>query len=430
MDLSTDAPRPVRARPVRFAALRVPAYRRYFFANLLSMTADNIEHVISYWVMFQLFHSPALAGFAVISHWVPFLLFSMHAGTLADRYDCRKLIQISQGLFMLASLTWGLLFLAGTLEVWHAVVILLIHGAAGVVGAPASQLLIHDMVPHEDLPSAIRLNASSRYLAILLGPAVGGGLMLLLGPAGGLLTNVLLFLPFSLFIRHVPFTGHADGTGKTVSSGFLELVGTFVRTRSDPRIATMIILAGASSFFVGNAFQAQMPEYAQLLGADDTGARYSILLAANAAGAVIGTLMLEGATWMRPSARTAIVCSALWGVAMALFAATDNYTAAVALLVAAGIFSIAFTSMAQTLVQVLAPPQIRGTVVGLFNTAMLGLRAGSGITVGVLGGFIGVRQSLELSSAMVVAVSVVLLARSASDDKPEGVTLEPNNHPG
>ncbi len=426
MDLST-ADSPPHPRPVRFAARRVPAYRRYFAANLLSMTADTIEHVISYWVMFQLFRSPALAGFAVISHWVPFLLFSMHAGALADRHDCRKLIQISQGLFMLASLTWGLLFLTGTLQVWHAVGILLIHGAAGVIGAPASQLLIHDMVPPQDLPSAIRLNASSRYLAILLGPAVGGGLMLLLGPAVGLLTNVLLFLPFSLFIGRIPFTGHAGKTGKIASSSFLEPVSVFLESRSDPRIATMIVLAGASSFFVGNAFQAQMPEYAELLGADDTGARYSILLAANAAGAILGTVMLEGATWMRPSARTAMVCAALWGTAMALFAVTSNYVAAVTLLVAAGIFSIAFTSMAQTLVQVLAPARIRGTVVGLFNTAMLGLRAGSGITVGVLGGFIGVRQSLELSSAIVVVVSLILLARSSRDQEPERVTLEPSD---
>jgi hypothetical protein len=251
--------------------------------------------------------------------------------------------------------------------------------------------------------------------------------MLLLGPAVGLLTNVLLFLPFSLFIGRVPFTGHAGKTGKIASSSFLELVSVFLESRSDPRIATMIVLAGASSFFVGNAFQAQMPEYAELLGADDTGARYSILLAANAAGAILGTVMLEGATWLRPSARTAIVCAGLWGTAMALFAVTNNYVAAVTLLVAAGIFSIAFTSMAQTLVQVLAPPRIRGTVVGLFNTAMLGLRAGSGITVGVLGGFIGVRQSLELSSAIVVVVSLVLLARSARDQEPERVTLEPSD---
>src|SRR3954469_14120125 len=95
----------------RFAALRIPAYRRYFTFNLMSMMADNIEHVISYWVMFQTFHSVALGGFAVISHWVPFLLFSIYMGALADRHDCRRLIQCSQALYMSVSLAWSLLFL-------------------------------------------------------------------------------------------------------------------------------------------------------------------------------------------------------------------------------------------------------------------------------------------------------------------------------
>ena len=95
--------------------------------------------------MWEAFHSPMLGGFAVISHWLPFLLFSVHAGALADRADCRRLIQLSQGLFMVASVTWGLLFLTGTLRVWHAAVILLVHGAAGVIGGPAIQLIIHDM---------------------------------------------------------------------------------------------------------------------------------------------------------------------------------------------------------------------------------------------------------------------------------------------
>src|SRR5438045_9160723 len=109
------------AAPLRFAALRIPAYRRYFTFSLMSMMADNIEHVISYWVIFQTFHSPALGGFAVISHWVPFLLFSVYSGTLADRHDCRRLIQIGQVLFMVASASWGLLFLTDALQVWHAV---------------------------------------------------------------------------------------------------------------------------------------------------------------------------------------------------------------------------------------------------------------------------------------------------------------------
>ncbi|MFQ5539822.1 MAG: MFS transporter, partial [Candidatus Binatia bacterium] len=104
---------------VAFAALHHRDFRAYFLGTMLSMMADNIEHVISYWVIFQLFHSQALAGFAVISHWVPFLLLSMYAGTLADRFDCRRLIQVSQLLFMGVTLSWGTLFLTGDLQVWH-----------------------------------------------------------------------------------------------------------------------------------------------------------------------------------------------------------------------------------------------------------------------------------------------------------------------
>jgi len=403
------------APPPRFAALRIPAYRQYFSFSLMSMMADNIEHVISYWVMFQTFHSAALGGFAVISHWVPFLLFSLYTGALADRYDCRRLIQVSQALFMLASLSWGLLFLAGKLQMWHAVVLLVIHGFAGVIGAPATQLIIHDMVPPEDLPSAIRLNASSRYLSILLGPAVGGGLMLLLGPAWGLLTNVLIYLPFTILLTRFPYTGHAvRGAGRKVQAfGLADAWNVFTTVRAEQRIMAMIVIAGATSFFVGNAFQAQMPAYANFLGADETGTRYTMLLAADAVGAVIGVLLLETANFSTPTVQTAVVSAGLWGVTMGLFPLTHSYPAALALLVLAGIFNIAFQSMSQTLVQLLAPSHIRGRVVGVFTMAMLGLRAGSGLMVGLLGTVIGVRYSLAISSLAVVLIAAGLLAREA-----------------
>jgi len=411
---------PRSGQPPRFAALRIPAYRRYFTFSLMSMMADNIEHVITYWVMFQTFHSAALGGFAVISHWVPFLFFSLYAGALADRHDCRRLIQISQGLFMLASVAWGLLFLAGTLQMWHAVVLLMIHGIAGVVGAPATQLIVHDMVPAEELPSAIRLTASSRYLSILIGPAVGGGLMLLLGPAWGLLTNVAIYLPFTILLIRFPYTGHAGrGRGRTESTfGLADAWNVFTAVRTESRIMTMVVVAGATSFLVGNAFQAQMPAYANYLGADETGTRYTVLLAADAAGAILGVLLLESANFLRPGVRAAIASAGLWGLTMGLFALTQNYAMAVALLVLAGVFNIAFQSMAQTLVQLLAPPTIRGRVVGLFNMAMLGLRAGSGLTVGLMGNFIGVRFSLAASSLAVVLVSVALFARDARARSP------------
>jgi hypothetical protein len=280
--------------------------------------------------------------------------------------------------------------------------------------------MIHDMVPAEDLPSAIRLNASSRYLSILLGPAVGGGLMLLLGPAWGLLTNVLIYLPFTILLLRFPYTGHAArGRRPTESTvGLTDAWNVFTAVRTESRIMAMIVVAGATSFLVGNAFQAQMPAYANYLGADETGTRYTVLLAADAAGALLGVLLLESANFSRPSVRAAIASAGFWGLTMGLFALTQNYAMAVALLVLAGAFNIAFQSMAQTLVQLLAPPAIRGRVVGLFTTAMMGLRAGSGLTVGLLGNVIGVRLSLAASSFAVVLVSVALFARDARARKP------------
>lgn len=405
-------PTPDYTPPVRFAALHVRDYRRYFVLALLSLTAENVEHVISYWVMFQKFHSPALAGFAVISHWLPFLLFSVYTGALADRHDCRTLIQIAQGLYGLASLLWGVLVLTDTLLVWHAAALLLVHGAAGVLISPAVQLIIHDMVGPSQLPSAIRLNASSRHLSIMLGPAVGGGLMLLLGPAWGMLVNVLLYLPLTAFLALAPYTGHRGRSPATSapSGSFRE---PLAHVRADRRLMTMMLLGGATSLFVGSAFQAQMPEYAHDLGSDEAGVWYSVLLAANAAGAILGALLLESLSALQPSARAAILAAGAWGVAIGLFALAPSYAAAVTLLVVAGVFNIAFTSIAQTLVQLLAPAAVRGRVVGLFNTASLGLRAGSGVTVGVLGAFINVHWSLALSAAAVVATCLALLAREA-----------------
>src|SRR2546430_15246872 len=125
------------------------------------------------------------------SHVLPFLFFSVLSGALADRSDPRRIIQIGMALFVAASLGWGVLFLTGTLQMWHAAALLVIHGFAGVFWHPSAQLLIHDIVGTANLQSAVRLSATARYLGLLLGPAVGGGLLLALRPAHGLLLNAL-----------------------------------------------------------------------------------------------------------------------------------------------------------------------------------------------------------------------------------------------
>src|SRR5262245_42464285 len=195
-------------KQVAFAALHQRDFRFFFAGTMLAMMADNIEHVVSYWLLFQKFHSPVLAGFADISHWTPFLLLSVYFGGIADRYDCRKVIQAAQVMYMGVSVAWAILFYTNTLEIWHASVLLVIHGLAGVLSAAAAELVSHDSVGAEPIQSAVRLNATSRELGILFGPSVGAGLMLLLGPPVALLANALIYLPMTLWLLTVPYTGH------------------------------------------------------------------------------------------------------------------------------------------------------------------------------------------------------------------------------
>ena len=400
-------------RPVAFAALRHASFRAYFLTSAAAMMADNIEHVISYWVMFQKFHSPALAGFAVLSHWLPFLLFSVYFGALADRYDCRRIIQLALVLFMGVSLGWGLLFLTDTIQVWHAAVLLTVHGMAGVIWGPATQLLIHDIVGAEQLQSAVRLSATSRYLGLLMGPAVGGGLMLLLGSPVGLLVNVLIYVPLLLWLWKVPYDGHRRQMGAPRrATGLADTIALLRQVSGNRAIFSMIVLAGVSSLFVGNAFQAQMPEYAHDLGTDEAGVSYSILLGANAAGALTGGLLLESRGFLQPRPQMAIAFTLMWCLVITGFAAATNYPLAVALMFVAGFLNLAFSAMSQTLVQVHAPAPLRGRLIGLYNTANNGMRAFSGVTVGLVGSLIGVHWSLALSAMALLATTLGLLAFS------------------
>jgi MFS family permease len=235
------------AAPRRFAALRNPDCRPYLFGAALAMMADNIEHVITYWQLWQKFHSPALAGFQVISHWVPFLLFSVYFGSLADRFDCRRVIQAAQCLFMLVSAAWGVLFLTGTLRVWEACLLLVLHGLAGSLWGPGEQLMLHDFVGDDELPSAVRLNATFRSLGVLFGPVVGSALLLGLGPTRGIFANILFYLPLTLFLFRTRFTGHTrdgGGPGGRRRLSLIDSVRVLREVRGNHTLVSMIILGG------------------------------------------------------------------------------------------------------------------------------------------------------------------------------------------
>jgi MFS family permease len=178
----------------------------------------------------------------------------------------------------------------------------------------------------------------------------------------------------------------------------------------NPILASMTVLIGAASFFVGNAYQAQMPGFALDLGHDRVDFAYGALLAADAAGGLAGGVILESRGLLPPKPRTAFILAMIWCCALFGFARSNSYLVAIMLLFAAGFVELSFNSMAQSLVQLNAPGAIRGRVLGVFSMSSMGLRTFSGLSVGLLGSAVGIHNSLSYSAGALFLIYVAIFA--------------------
>jgi MFS family permease len=400
------------ARQRAFISFENADFRVLFIAATAAMMADNIEHVISYFVMFQKFHSPALGAFAVVSHWVPYLLLGGFSGRLADRFDIRRLIQIGMLLLIGVSIGWGVMFMTGSASVWKAMLLLVVHGLAGVIWFPASQVLIHKIVTLEQLPSAVRLIATGRYLAFGVGPAVGAALLLIFGGVYAIFFNALIYFPMFVWLIKAPYgSREPDGASPPERiNGFADIWSTMKVMANNPVLASMTALIGAASFFVGNAYQAQMPGFAFDLGHARADFSYSVLLGADAAGGLAAGVILESRGLLPPNPRSAFILAMIWCCALFGFARSNTYVVSITLLFVAGFVELSFNSMAQSLVQLNAPGEIRGRVLGVFSMSSMGLRTFSGLSVGLLGSIIGIHNSLSCSAAALFFLYAVIFA--------------------
>src|SRR5262249_49484838 len=192
--------------------------------------------------------------------------------------------------------------------------------------------------------------------------------------------------------------------------GLADILATLRGVARNRTLASMTLLAGLTSLFIGNGYQPQMPEFANDLGHGDADLSYSMLLAADAAGALSAGLILKSRGLLQAKPRTAFILAMLWCAAIAGFAVCTIYPLALALLFAVGFLELAFNAMAQTLVQLRAADSERGRVIGLYILSALGMRAFSGVTIGIIGGMIGIHWSLALSAVALLAILTTLLA--------------------
>jgi MFS family permease len=279
--------------------------------------------------------------------------------------------------------------------------------------------MIHDIVGRDLLQSGVRLQATARTLGILLGPAIGGGLLFLVGPVWGIFINILIYVPLTWWLIGAPYgpafrTGAeaAAATSRRAIKGFSDILSTIRTVSTDRVIMPMTLVVGVAAMMVGNAHHPQMPEFALDLGSSGGGLLYSVLLAANAAGAMAAGLILETRSLLPARRNTVFILVILWCLAMGGFALTSDIRVALLLLFAAGFLDLAYNSMAQTLVQLQAAPEIRGRVVGLYVMAAFGLRAISGVTIGMAGSLVGIHMSLAVSAGIVFVVVMGLITRT------------------
>lgn len=372
------------------------------------MMGDNIEHVISYWILWETFHSPALVGFQLLSHWLPFLLLSVYAGALAERFDCRRLIQIAQAMFIGVSLCWAILFATGTLTLAGACVLLVIHGIAGTLWAPAEQMMLYDFVGPETLPSAVRINATFRSLGILLGPVVGSVLLIGLGPAWGMVANVAFYAPLTLFLFFTPITGHVRVKTVAKKVGLLDSFRVLVTVRRHKTIFTVLLLAAFASMTVGTVLQNAMPVFGNILaGSADPDVMYGYLLFALGAGAVLGGISLEVTGWVKHNVGAVIVATLMLGILAAAFSLTRHPGLALAVLFLTGISQITAESVGMAIVQLQAPEDQRGRVIGSYSMFGPGMRSFSGVIVGALGVFMGLPATVLVGGAALALATVI-----------------------
>jgi hypothetical protein len=164
---------------------------------------------------------------------------------------------------MAVSACWGILFATGTLHVWNACVLLILHGTAGALWGPSEQLMLEDFVGTSELPSAVRLNATARSLGILFGQVVGSALLM----------------------ARTKYTGHLrHGLAPKPRVGLIKAVKVFRDVARDRVIVSMISLADLGSFFIGASIQTAMPSISASVSGMSSGTAYGVLLFANGLG--------------------------------------------------------------------------------------------------------------------------------------------------
>jgi MFS family permease len=362
-----------------------------------------MQSVAQGWLVWRLTRSPELLGLVGFLSQLPVFLFGVWAGALADRFPRRTVVLVTQvnalvQAALLAALTFG-----GWVRPWHILVLSFMLGLSYAFEIPARQALLGD-VAGKDMPNALALNSSIVNGARVVGPAVAGALLALWGEAWCFALNALSFLATIRALLVMDLPPQRPPAGRTRLAGGLDYAA---RT---PYARALLLVLAVSAFF-GMSYGALLPVFAaEVLGGGP--GLYATLQACAGTGAMAGgvSLLLRPGGLSGLGRRVAVGASALGlGLLVASRSRVPALTGASLLL--AGFGYITQTAGTMTLLQGLAPLELRGRVMGLFSTLFLGMTPFGALLGGLAARRLGAPATLLAGSSVVLAASVALHVR-------------------
>jgi predicted MFS family arabinose efflux permease len=347
-----------------FASLRHRNYQYLFLVTVFTSGGYWVQHVTLGWLVYELTGSAVLLGLLNALRGVPYLICSPWAGVVSDRVDRRVLLMATQPLLIGGALAIGLLIMLDLIAVWHVMVFALFMALVWAFSTPARQALLPSTVPRRDLMNAVALNSTAFNSSKVLGPALGGALILWFGAAGNFLVQaagyaVVLWL---VYLIQVPPGAAAAGRGSALGD-LKEGLAYIWRT---PVVLGLLAAAMVPHVFIIPVYMALMPVFQKdilLVGPDGLG----LLLAAPGVGGILATLGVASFAYrVRRPGLLLIGCLVLMGLSVVAFSQMTSLIPAMLALFAMGVFQLTFMSTNHTLLQSTVPDALRGRVTSIY----------------------------------------------------------------
>jgi len=387
-----------------FRALSHRNYRLFFGGQSISLIGTWMQQIAVSWLAYRLTDSAVWLGVVGFSTRIPALVLAPFAGVLADRWNRHRTLVVTQTLSMIQALILAALVLTGWVTIWEVIVLSLFLGAINALDVPVRQSFIVDMVESgEDLSNAIALNSSIFNAARLVGPAIAGITIALVGEGICFLVNAASFLAviFALLKMHIPARPREIKT-INMQESFAE---GFRYTFHSVPIRTLLMLLAVMSL-VGFPFIVLLPAYAKEIlhgGADTLG----FLMSALGAGALLGALYMAGRKSVLGLGRIISMDAVIMGLAIIAASFSSHMALSLVLFFFGGLSMILSVASINTMIQTIVDEDKRGRVMSFYSVALMGTMPIGNLLAGSVASGIGVPYTMLIGGSITVISGVL-----------------------